>query len=57
MAAHKKPKATDVEETEQVEAENPHKVKHLTGEERIDALCSFLQGHGIHVPEEIAAKE
>ena len=37
--------------------EKPHKVKHLTGEERVDALCAFLNQHGIHVPEEIAAKE
>lgn len=44
-------------ETPVAKTEKPKKVKHLTGEDRVDALCAFLQKHGIHVPEEIAAKE
>jgi len=53
MPAHTAPAEKPVENVE----EKPKKVKHLIGEERVDALVTFLQQHGIHVPEEIAAKE
>lgn len=51
MAKKKADVDAEVDQTKEADA-----VERLTGEERVDALCTFLQKHGIHVPEEIAAQ-